>query len=129
MNIEYMFLYDQLMQLVKTWFSWVFFNQEKVEKKNSFLPSLSVFSSTVARMREVPLNKLDREIKPYSLMEREGKDCLDLSFSICLQFISSFLFLLSLWFNFRNLKRHQGIFDCLIADVWMINIKMIECFV
>lgn len=38
-----------------------------------FRPVLSVFSSTAAQLRKVPLKKPDGEIKPYSSMEREGK--------------------------------------------------------
>lgn len=35
--------------------------------------SLSLFSSAVAQLRKVPPRKPDGDIKPYSLMEREGK--------------------------------------------------------
>lgn len=42
------------------------------------VPALSVFSSTATQLRKVPLKKPDGEIKPYSSMEREGKQSLGL---------------------------------------------------
>uniref|UniRef100_A0A3Q3F1R6 Alpha tubulin acetyltransferase 1 n=1 Tax=Labrus bergylta TaxID=56723 RepID=A0A3Q3F1R6_9LABR len=37
------------------------------------VPSVNVFSSPAAQLRKVPLRKPDGDIKPYSVMEREGK--------------------------------------------------------
>lgn len=44
-----------------------------IDSCSSSASALSLFSSAAAQLRKVPPKKPDGEIKPYSLMEREGK--------------------------------------------------------